>query len=475
MTAAPAAMAAAMLAACSPASAAASAVPPASSAAARLAASSAPNTAIPMAPPIWAVADARPELTPEFRAAMPSAMTSVVGVKLNATPVAATTSAGRTRSRYESPLSTVASRRCATDEQHEPDDRHPLGSEPVECPRQNEDADREPRERCREHGEAGDGRAVLEDLLQQQGDEHETGDAGAPAEEVHRDPTAHAGVAEHAACGRIGSAARFSTRPNPIRHSDGDDSRADDLHRDESAVRRRQHSEHDGDRRAGEKGRAGRVERALRRLPFPRGGAPSPATPMAAATAPVTKSTLCQPSAAVRSPPTVTPAAPPTVEAAPQPLIARTRAGPVKRGEDDRHGGRAQHRRTRSLDQPGRDQQRVGRREPAEQRAGDEHAGAEEEHPAPPEDVRGAARDQQQSPEGEEVGVQDPGGSDGGEAEVGRDGRQRDVQDAGVEHHHELRSDQGEDERQSRGLRMCNRLQHLELSRARECRSRGCV
>ena len=53
-------------------------------------------------------------------AAMPSAITRVVGVKLNATPAAARRSAGSTRSTYESPLSTVPSRRCATTRRKSP-------------------------------------------------------------------------------------------------------------------------------------------------------------------------------------------------------------------------------------------------------------------------------------------------------------------------------------------------------------------
>ena len=119
-------------------------------------------------------------------------------MKLNATPAAAMTSAGRTRSRYESPLSTVAKRRCATTSSTSPMQRHPLGSEPGERPRQDEDADSEPRHGCREHGETGEARAVLEHLLQQQCDEHETGDASGTAQQIHRDATAHASVAKHA-------------------------------------------------------------------------------------------------------------------------------------------------------------------------------------------------------------------------------------------------------------------------------------
>ena len=148
----------------------------------------------------------------------------------------------------------------------------------------------------------------------------------------------------------------------------------------------------------------------------------------------------------------VTPAAPPTVEAAPQPLIARAFAGPVKRARMTDMAAGLSIAAPAPWTSRAAISSRVGCREPAQQRAGDKHAGAEEEHPAPPEDVRGATGDQQQPAEGEEVGVQDPGGSDGRQAEVGRDGRQRDVQDAGVEHHHELRGDQGENERESRGV-----------------------
>ena len=125
-------------------------------------------------------------------------------------------------------------------------------------------------------------------------------------------------------------------------------------------------------------------------------------------------------------------------------------SGAGEPGQDHRHGGGAQHRRTRALDQPGADEDRVGRRKTAENRAEDEHTGAEEEHPASPEDVRGASRDEQQTAERQEVGVQHPGGSDRREPEVGRDGGERHVQDAGVEHHRELSRDQGEHERRCR-------------------------
>ncbi len=96
-----------------------------------------------MAPPIWAVADARPELTPELRAAMPSAMTSVVGVKLNATP-----GRGDDERRQDAQQVLVAvvdrgEQEMSNDEKHEPDGRDVLGPEPVECLRQDEDADRE--------------------------------------------------------------------------------------------------------------------------------------------------------------------------------------------------------------------------------------------------------------------------------------------------------------------------------------------
>ena len=95
---------------------------------------------------------------------------------------------------------------------------------------------------------------------------------------------------------------------------------------------------------------------------------------------------------------------------------------------------------------------------PAKQRARHENHCAEKEHPTPPEDVRCATGDQQQTTEGEEVRVQDPGGADGGEVEVRGDRRERDVQDARVEHHHELRRHQGEKERRVGVLRMCSHL-----------------
>ena len=91
--------------------------------------------------------------------------------------------------------------------------------------------------------------------------------------------------------------------------------------------------------------------------------------------------------------------------------------------------------------------QRLRRREPVQQRGGREDRDAREEEPAAAEQVARAAAEQQEAAEHERVGVDDPLEVRGAEPEVGLDRRQRDVDHRRVEHDHELReADDDEDD-----------------------------
>ncbi len=82
----------------------------------------------------------------------------------------------------------------------------------------------------------------------------------------------------------------------------------------------------------------------------------------------------------------------------------------------------------------------------ADGRGDREAAGADDEHPLAADDVGDAPAEQQQRPERQRVGGDDPLAGAVGEAEIGLRGRQRDVHDGRVEHDHELRdAEDGED------------------------------
>jgi hypothetical protein len=88
------------------------------------------------------------------------------------------------------------------------------------------------------------------------------------------------------------------------------------------------------------------------------------------------------------------------------------RGGPLPRvGErrrDDRQGGGHQHRRAEALHRPGGDQHPGAAREPGRQRGQREDGQADEEHPAPADQVRDPAADEQQAAEYEQVAAHDP-------------------------------------------------------------------
>ena len=106
--------------------------------------------------------------------------------------------------------------------------------------------------------------------------------------------------------------------------------------------------------------------------------------------------------------------------------------------QEQRHGGRAEGGGAGALDDAAADEQLLVGGDGREQGADGEQGRAADEHAAPAEQVRGPAGQQQQAAEGQDVGVDDPGEGGGAEAEVGLDGRQRDVDDGGVEHDDEL-------------------------------------
>ncbi len=145
-------------------------------------------------------------------------------------------------------------------------------------------------------------------------------------------------------------------------------------------------------------------------------------------------------SRSVSTPPSSTPAAPPAPPIAPQIPTARLRAGPSvnvvvriaqRCGRD--HGAAEPLRGPRS------DQHTLAVGEAADKRRGREQNEAVDEHAAAPEQVRGAAAQQQEAGERDGVRVDDPLKIDLGEVQRVADRGQRDVDDRDVENHHELR------------------------------------
>ena len=117
--------------------------------------------------------------------------------------------------------------------------------------------------------------------------------------------------------------------------------------------------------------------------------------------------------------------------------------------------GRRQDRERRRRDEGGaealqaacHDQHSSRVREPVQERGDREDDHADEEYPLAPEDVAGAATEQQEAAEGQRVGVHDPLQVGLGHVQVGLDRRQRHVHDRRVEDDHELRqADEAEDE-----------------------------
>ena len=96
-------------------------------------------------------------------------------------------------------------------------------------------------------------------------------------------------------------------------------------------------------------------------------------------------------------------------------------------------------RRPDALKRAGAEQHALVLGDRANQRRSAEEGDAGEEHAATPEQVGGAAAEQEEAGEGERVGVDDPLQPGVGETEAAVDRRQRHVHDRDVEDDHELR------------------------------------
>src|SRR4051794_30638581 len=117
-------------------------------------------------------------------------------------------------------------------------------------------------------------------------------------------------------------------------------------------------------------------------------------------------------------------------------------------GGEDGEGGRREDRGAEPLEGARGDQLAVVLRQAAEQRRDGEEDEAGGEDPAAAEQGGHAAAEQQEAAEYEGVRVDDPGQVLLGEVEIAADGRQRDVDDRGVEHDDELRRRE-QDEREA--------------------------
>ena len=110
-----------------------------------------------------------------------------------------------------------------------------------------------------------------------------------------------------------------------------------------------------------------------------------------------------------------------------------------KLGDDDREDDRGLRCRADALQEPGADQHSLAGREAAQQRSGCEDRQAGEEHALSSGEVAKPTGEEQQAPEGDEEGVDDPGEVRLAEVEVALDEGQRDVHDRDVEDDHQLR------------------------------------
>ena len=172
------------------------------------------------------------------------------------------------------------------------------------------------------------------------------------------------------------------------------------------------------------------------RLSLSRTGASASA---ASPTGMLTKKIHSQESASVSTPPRRTPAAAPKPPTAPQTPSAMFRSPALCEGRhQDRERRRRDRRGAESLNRAGADQRRLGPGEPAEQRADRERDQPDHEDPPAPEDVRGAAAEQQEAAEDERVGGDHPLQVGLRESEIRLDRGEGNVHDRDVEHDHEL-------------------------------------
>ena len=108
----------------------------------------------------------------------------------------------------------------------------------------------------------------------------------------------------------------------------------------------------------------------------------------------------------------------------------------------DRQRGRHDDRRAQSLQEAHRDQEALRGRQPAAQRGRGEHEQAGHQDAAAPQQIRGAAAQQQEAAEGEPVAGHDPLQVRLRHVQLAADGRQRDVDDREVRDRHEERDSQ---------------------------------
>ena len=144
-------------------------------------------------------------------------------------------------------------------------------------------------------------------------------------------------------------------------------------------------------------------------------------------------------SASVSTPPRIRPTAAPAPDIAAYTAIARLRSLPAGKVVLIRASaaGRGQ-RGAGALEDAGHEQDLLVRGEAAEERGRAEEDDAEDEHPAAAEQVTEPAAEHEQTAEGQGVCRDDPLASRVGEAEVGLDVGQGDVNDRAVEDDHEL-------------------------------------
>ncbi len=117
-------------------------------------------------------------------------------------------------------------------------------------------------------------------------------------------------------------------------------------------------------------------------------------------------------------------------------LGAVGRLGEERHGQRERDGG--DDRAAEPLNRASADEEPLRRREPARERRGGEERDPDDEELAVPVEVAEPPAEEQEAPEREQVGVDDPRERALGESEVLADRRQRDVHDRRVEDDHQV-------------------------------------
>ena len=121
-----------------------------------------------------------------------------------------------------------------------------------------------------------------------------------------------------------------------------------------------------------------------------------------------------------------------------RPLVA------LEGGHDDRERCRGEHRGAEALACASGEEGTGGAGHRRGERGCGEDAEAGQEHPAPSEQVGGAAAEEEQAAEDERVARDRPADAGAGQVQVAGEARQRDVHRRDVEDHHQLRDQQHE-------------------------------